>query len=178
VRWTRVTHRGLWEQKGDAGFALIGGNRRKSWRDSAAGDQSRGRIILATKSVTPRLFLGFRGAPRGAGVPPALLDALDLVHGICELHVRRGKGRGIRLWPWSRMTGWRAVHAVMDATGLDGPHASPKGLRHGFGVAADSAGIPLNLVQKWLGHAQLTTTAIYADATGAEEKDIARRMWE
>ena len=53
--------------------------------------------------------------------------------------------------------------------------ASPKGLRHGFGVAAVSAGIPLNLVQKWLGHAQLTTTAIYADATGAEEKDIARR---
>jgi integrase/recombinase XerD len=39
------------------------------------------------------------------------------------------------------------------------------------------AGIPLNLVQKWLGHAQLTTTAIYADARGAEEKDIARRMW-
>jgi integrase/recombinase XerD len=25
--------------------------------------------------------------------------------------------------------------------------------------------------------AQLTTTAIYADAVGAEEKDIARRMW-
>jgi integrase/recombinase XerD len=69
---------------------------------------------------------------------------------------------------------WRAVHAVIAVAGLDGPQASPKGLRHGFGV---SASIPLNLVQKWLGHAQLTTTAIYADATGAEEKDIARRMW-
>ena len=70
-----------------------------------------------------------------------------------------------------------AVHAAMEAAGLDGPQASPKGLRHGFGVAAVSAGIPLNLVQKWLGHAQLTTTAIYANAVGAEEKDIARRMW-
>ncbi len=49
-------------------------------------------------------------------------------------------------------------------------------LRHGFGVAV-SAGIPLNLVQRWLGHAPLTATAIYADAVGAEEKDIARRMW-
>jgi integrase/recombinase XerD len=77
------------------------------------------------------------------------------------------------------MTGWRAVHAVMAAAGLDGPQASPKGLRHGFGVAAVSTGIPLNVVQKWLGHAQLTTTAIYADAdaVGTEEKDIARRMW-
>lgn len=46
-----------------------------------------------------------------------------------------------------------AVHAVMQEAHLDGPQASPKGLRHGFGVAAVSAGIPLNLVQKWLGHA-------------------------
>lgn len=75
------------------------------------------------------------------------------------------------------MTGWRAVHAVMTAAGLNGVHASSKGLRHGFGVAAVTAGIPLNMVQKWLGHAQLTMTAIYADAVGAEEKDIALRMW-
>jgi integrase/recombinase XerD len=119
-----------------------------------------------------------RGLYRAVPVPPALLDALDLVHGLRELHARRGQGRGVRLWPWSRMTGWRAVHRVMEAAGLDGPQASPKGLRHGLGVAAVSAGIPLNLVQKWLGHAQLTTTAIYADAVGAEEQDIARRMWE
>jgi len=118
------------------------------------------------------------GIYRGVPVPPALRDALDLVHGIRERQARRGKGRGERLWPWSRMTGWRAVHAVMETAGLTGPHASPKGLRHGFGVAAVAAGIPLNLVQKWLGHAQLTTTAIYANATGAEEQDIASRMWE
>jgi integrase/recombinase XerD len=111
-------------------------------------------------------------------VPPALLDTLDMVHGIRELHARRGKGRGARLWPWSRMTGWRAVHAVMQAAGLTGVPASPKGLRHGFGVAAVTAGIPLNLVQKWLGHAQLGTTAVYAGAVGAEEKDLAKRMWD
>ena len=115
---------------------------------------------------------------RAVPVPPALLDALDLVHGIREHQARRDKGRGERLWPGSRMTGWRAVHAVMAAARLDGPHASAKGLRHSFGVTAVSAGIPLNLVQKWLGHAQLSTTAIYANAVGAEEKDIARRMWQ
>lgn len=61
----------------------------------------------------------------------------------------------------------------MDAAELEGPEASPRGCA----TAAVSAGIPLNLVQKWLGHAQLTTTAVYADAVGAEEKDIALRMW-
>ena len=129
--------------------------------------------VLVFESLKKRRTGVFRAVP----VPPALLEALNLVHGVRELQARRGKGRGIRLWPWSRMTGWRAVHAVMAAAGLDGPHASPKGLRHGFGVAAVAAGIPLNLVQKWLGHAQLSTTAIYADAVGAEEQDIARRMW-
>jgi len=129
--------------------------------------------VLIFETLKKRTDGVFRAVP----VPPALLDTLDMVHGIREAQTRRGKGRGERLWPWSRMTGWRAVHAVMAAAGLDGQHASPKGLRHGFGVAAVSAGIPLNLVQKWLGHAQLTTTAIYANAVGAEENDIASRMW-
>ena len=129
--------------------------------------------VLVFESLKKRRAGMFRNVP----VPPALLDALDMVHGIRELHGRRGKGRGMQLWPWSRMTGWRAVHTVMLAAGLEGVHASPKGLRHGFGVAAVTAGIPLNLVQKWLGHAQLSTTAVYANAVGAEEQDIARRMW-
>ena len=129
--------------------------------------------VLVFESLKKRRTGIYRSVP----VPPAVLETLNMVHGIREGQARRGKGRGVRLWPWSRMTGWRAVHVVMAAAGLDGPHASAKGLRHGFGVAAVSAGIPLNLVQKWLGHAQLTTTAIYADAVGAEEKDIARRMW-
>ena len=129
--------------------------------------------VLVLESLKKRRTGIYRVVP----VPPALLETLNMVHGIRELQSQRGKGRGVRLWPWSRMTGWRAVHAVMEAAELDGPHASPKGLRHGFGVAAVSAGIPLNLVQRWLGHAQLSTTAIYAEAVGAEEKDIASRMW-
>ena len=109
-------------------------------------------------------------------VPPALLAALDLVRGIREIQARCGKGYGERLWPWSRMSGWRAVHGVMATARLDGPHAASKGLRHGFGVAAVAAGVPLNLVQKWLGHAQLSTTAIYADAVGRPNAER-RRRW-
>ena len=118
-----------------------------------------------------------RGIFRTVPVPPTLLEALDLVHGIREAHTRRSPSHNPRLWPWSRMTGWRAIHTVMAAAGLNGPHATPKGLRHTFGITAVSAGIPLNLIQKWLGHAQLTTTAIYANASGTEEQNIASRMW-
>lgn len=35
---------------------------------------------------------------------------------------------------------------------------------------------PLNMVRKWLGHAWIETTAIYADAVGPEERTTAARM--
>jgi integrase/recombinase XerD len=118
-----------------------------------------------------------RGVFRAVPVPPALLDTMNLVHGIRKLQARRDGGREWYLWPWSRTTAWRRVCEVMDEAGLSGAHASPKGLRHGVGVAAVQSGIPLNLVQRWLGHAHLSTTAIYADAVGPEEHAIAARMW-
>ena len=66
---------------------------------------------------------------------------------------------------------------MLAAAGIAGTHASPKGLRHALGVNAVGQGIPLNMVQRWMGHAQLSTTAIYAEAVGEEERSIAARMW-
>jgi integrase/recombinase XerD len=60
---------------------------------------------------------------------------------------------------------------------IDGVHATPKGLRHSFGVIAFQANVPPHLVQRWLGHASLRTTAIYSDVMGHEERAFASRMW-
>lgn len=85
----------------------------------------------------------------------------------------------LRIWPWSRGWAWLLVKQVMTAAAVPGgPQATPKGLRHGFGIHAIRSGVPLNLVQRWLGHASLSTTAIYANALGAEERELAARMWE
>ena len=128
--------------------------------------------VLVFETLKKRRGGVFRAVP----VPPDFIDLLDMVHGVRESQ-RRGKARD-RIWPWSRMTGWRRVGEIIAAAGIaDGPHACPKGLRHGFGVHAVGSGIPLNMLQKWLGHAQLTTTAIYANAVGEEERNIAARMW-
>ena len=68
--------------------------------------------------------------------------------------------------------------AVMGAADIeDGPHATAKGLRHGYGVHAIGCGVPLNLLSRWMGHASLEATAVYADALGAEEQAIASKMW-
>jgi len=82
-----------------------------------------------------------------------------------------------RLWSWSRMTGYRRILEVMEQAGISGPQATPKGLRHGFGVCAIQSQVPLNMIQRWLGHADIKTTAIYASATDVEEHEIAARMW-
>lgn len=119
-----------------------------------------------------------KGVYRGVPVPTALLDMLEDVHDLRAMR-RARSGELTPVWNMSRPTAWRHIKAVMEAAGIDdGPQASPKGLRHGFGVNAVSAGIPLNMVQKWLGHAQISTTAIYANAQGPEERNLAARMWE
>lgn len=82
-----------------------------------------------------------------------------------------------RLWPWSRATAWRRVKSLMRSAGISGSAAMPKGLRHTFGVMAFQRSIPPHIVQRWLGHASLETTAIYGDIAGREEREFASRMW-
>jgi integrase len=136
------------------------------------------RVDLKAHSLTfETLKKRKRGVYRAVPVPPELATMLDHVHDLRRAQRRKDRGRDMRLWEWSPVTAWRKVKAVMDAAAITGYHATPKGLRHGFGVAAVQASIPLNLVQRWMGHAQLSTTAIYAEAMGKEERDIAARMW-
>jgi len=65
----------------------------------------------------------------------------------------------------------------MEQADIGGVHATAKGLRHGYGIHAIRSGIQLHMLQKWMGHASMTTTAIYANAIGKEELDLADQMW-
>ena len=83
-----------------------------------------------------------------------------------------------RLWQWSRTTAWRRVKEVMAAAGISGAPAMPRGLRHSFGVNAFQSNVPPHLVQRWMGHASLRSTAIYGDVIGPDERAFAARMWQ
>ena len=65
----------------------------------------------------------------------------------------------------------------MSNADIEGVHASPKGLRHSFGVFATLKGVPLHKLRDWMGHADMETTSIYAQAIGEEERELASRMW-
>ena len=110
---------------------------------------------------------------RSIPVPATLLDSLDLVHGLREGQTPKGA----RLWSWSRITAWRHVKEVMGKAGIEGVQASPKGLRHSFGVYGTLKAVPLHKLRDWMGHTKIETTAIYAQAVGEEERELAARMW-
>lgn len=81
------------------------------------------------------------------------------------------------LFPWCRQTGWRTIKTIMDAARIRGPQATPKGLRHQFGIHAIAVNIPETLLQRWMGHARARTTRIYTVVGGSEERKLAKRMW-
>lgn len=121
-----------------------------------------------------------KGVFRAVPVPPAYLDTMNMVHGLRELAKRpKAKAMDAPLWSWSRMTAYRKVMEVMELADIeDGPHRSPKGLRHAYGMNAILKGVPVTSLRKWMGHAKLETTAIYVDAVGSQQQEIAARMWE
>ena len=133
-----------------------------------AGSIDRTSGIVIIESLKKRRKGVFRHVP----VPEELLAHLDTVHALGDVSADK------LIWAWGRTTAWKHVKAVMLDIGAPISCASPKALRHAFGVVGISeAKVPLNMMQKWLGHSRIETTAIYANAVGSEERKIARRMW-
>ena len=121
-----------------------------------------------------------RNDHRAVPMPSGTLDTLNMVHGLQEaLKRKREHDRNKPLWAWSRTTAYRRVKEVMEKARIaEGAHRCPKGLRHAYGVHAINSGIPLNMLSKWMGHASLEITSIYANALGEEQHNIASKMWQ
>ena len=114
---------------------------------------------------------------RAVPVPDDLVRELELVHRLRRAQARP-RSAAAWLWPFTRPTASRHIAALMRAAGIEGPQACAKGLRHAYGVAAVAAGVPLPTVAAMLGHAHLTTTALYTTAIGAEARELVARMWD
>ena len=118
-----------------------------------------------------------KGIFRQIPIPDTFLDELQMIHNIKKRQTGK-KANKDKIWTWARNTAYLKIMAVMKASDLKGIHACPKGLRHSFAIHCLEKNIPLNLVSKWMGHSSLEVTAIYANALGEEERNIASRIWE
>ncbi len=136
------------------------------------------RVDLSAKAITfqtlkQRGKIRFRSVP----CPDTLMDALELVHGIRKAQKGKRSIKSAPLWSWGRTQATKHVWAVMAAGDVAGDHATPKGLRHGFGVRMAQTTRNPRLVQKLLGHTNLETTAIYMDLVGEEERAEVMAAW-
>jgi len=59
----------------------------------------------------------------------------------------------------------------MQRAGVTASAATPKGLRHGFGVAGVTNDVPLNMMQKWLGHTDIATRGLKPNGTKLYAKE-------
>jgi len=82
-----------------------------------------------------------------------------------------------RIWSFCRRTGYRIIKSVANHAGIDGPRSSPKGLRHGFGVAHAEKNTALKVIKELMGHRSTKTTMIYLNIVGDEMRRFASRVW-
>ena len=82
-----------------------------------------------------------------------------------------------RLWSFGRTTAWKSVKRIMHQAGVRRELQMPKALRHGFAVNGVQNAVPLNVIQRWMGHARIETTTIYLNIIGDEEREFAKANW-
>ena len=116
---------------------------------------------------------------RASGIYRAIPVPIELIDRLLQLaDSARICNPTSRIWSFRRTTAWKHVKRVLLISGVTSQLAKPRALRHAFGVGAVQQRIALSVVKKWLGHAKIETTAIYADPIGDEERALARLMWQ
>jgi integrase len=79
--------------------------------------------------------------------------------------------------PLDKAANLRRYRKVLRAAALDETH-NLHGLRHTFGTRMAAAGVPMRVLQEWMGHRDISTTQRYADyAPSQHESDLMERAW-
>jgi len=97
--------------------------------------------------------------------PKYFADLMSWCHG------NHGPGR---VFKWRRSAASYSVTRALVDAGVERKRAHCHALRHGHAIHAMSNGVPLNVIQRTMGHSSVFTTSIYLTVTA---KDV-RREYE
>lgn len=81
-----------------------------------------------------------------------------------------------RLFPWSESRCHEIVRDALLAGGASREKCNCRAMRHGFAVNCVLQGMPINVLQKLMGHANAMTTSIYVQVLGLDVADFYRRV--
>jgi integrase len=151
-------------------------------------DIDRNAIIIRTLKKRKKTAKGEIKQPqyRQVPVPTELINSLDLLYNLRSKKKKNDHALKLPLWESkgdsrkaiSRSTGWRIVKRIFDQTGIEGPQATAKGFRHGFGVAMVLGGMDIYTLQHIMGHERAETTAIYLQVKGQEAHELQMQYWK
>lgn len=130
-------------------------------------DFSRGGVVFKTLKRRRDVY-------RFVPLPSNYLEKLEDIH-----RVRREQKKNPQkpVWSFQRKQGWTTIKKVMAHAGIEGIHATPKGLRHSFVIAHQQAKTPENVLQSWLGWSSSAMFEVYGKALGEEERSLASVLW-
>ena len=114
----------------------------------------------------------FRSIP----LPDSVIKSLNLVFNIRS--IKRSKKELYKpFWPQNRSTLYRIIKQVMNRAEISDSQATPKGLRHGFGIAM-ATHMPLNVLSQAMGHSSTKTTEIYLQFVDSEKRELFVNAWD
>ena len=74
------------------------------------------------------------------------------------------------LFLFTRQTAYLIVRDAVTATGIETDCAHPHVFRHSFAVHCILSGVPVVVLQQWLGHANIQNTLIYLQVLGRDTR--------
>ena len=109
-------------------------------------------------------------ARKGREVPvPA-----DLVESLRDLASSHSKDHYQPMLNLSRQRIGQVMKDVAQQVGIDPARAHPHAFRHTYGRNCVLRGIPIPVLQKWLGHASMVDTQRYVELAGAHHEWVSR----
>jgi integrase/recombinase XerD len=143
-----------------------------------------GQVDFSRKAILfQRPIRGEYAYDRAVPVPEPFIALLDQVHDFRR--AQSGIQAGERMWPQSKKTMHEKVSRVIAEAGISGgPHAVPKGIRHGFLVHAIRQRIILTRIAEWMGYSHIDyigeyamQLAVHAPEILEDERADAALMW-
>ena len=134
-------------------------------------------INLATNTV--RMITLKQGKDKKTGLPKEKYRIIPMHPDLRDIYMQYLLEKGIRqdspdlLFPMKRQVVDLYLKKIQNEIGVK-VHAHK--FRHTFAVKAIMDGVPLNVLQQWMGHSSVFTTSIYTQITGMDTSEFMGRV--
>ncbi len=133
--------------------------------------------FVQIRTLKQKKHKGTSAGNRFNELPDSYLNEIQGFYATVRGRRPHAKASSESLWPISDRQARNYVTEVMAAAGITGKKASSRGLRHSMGVMLAIDKVPVNIIQKVLGHASIRNTMIYLDIIGDERRQMVSQTW-